>query len=159
MSGNTPAMVPKRGAVIVEMAMVLPIIFLLVAGFLELSRVSMLRHAADTAAYEGARAGVVAGAQSQDAIDAAQALLNATQLRGGEVQVIPTQILESTPSIVVIVKIPVANNTWIPPFFFKNTKVVSSVTLITERPSAIQLSGIDAAASGALGISALGIGL
>lgn len=148
-----------RGAMLVELAVVLPIILLLVAAFLELSRVWMLKQTADSAAYEGARAGIIAGAQPSDARDAAEALLRAARIKRWTIDCHPTEFVESTGVIRLTVNIPVSTNTWVAPMFFKSTRVTSSVALITERPAAVQLSGLNEATGGLLGINALGIGL
>ncbi len=148
-----------RAAVLVELALLLPIVLLLVTAFLELSRISMLKHTADAAAYEGARAGIVAGATPAEARDAAEQLLSASQIKNWTIDIQPAQFNESTSTITLSVKIPIANNTWIPPFFFKKSNAVGGVTLITERPAAVQLSGLSSQQSGGLGISALGLGL
>ncbi len=132
----------RRGAALVEFAIVLPIIFLGLTGMLELSRVLMLQHTADTAAYEGARNAMVAGAKSQDAISMANSLLAANRLKSTTVTVSPTDINEETPTITVTVEIPVAQNSWLPPFWFQPSKIVSEVTLITERPPIVQLTGL-----------------
>ncbi len=52
--------------------MVLPIIMLLFYGMIELSRVLLLQHSVDTAAYEGARCAIVPGAKSDEATACAE---------------------------------------------------------------------------------------
>ncbi len=83
------------------------------------------------------------------------------KLKEWNVAITPTTIDESTAWVRVRVDVPVAANSWISPFFFREHTVSSSVTLVTERPTAVQLSGVDQVTSGngALGINALGIGL
>lgn len=159
MSGRYFRTNDRAGALLVEIAILLPIIFLMVAAFIELSRAWMLKQSADSAAYEGARAAIVAGAVPQDGRAAAEALLKATGIKSWHISIDPTVIEESTPVVTVNVRIPVAGNTWIAPFFLKQVEVTSSVTLITERPAAVQLSGLEGNAGGVLGISALGLGL
>ncbi len=132
----------RQGAALVEFALVLPIIFLGLTGMLELSRVLMLQHTADTAAYEGARNAMVAGAQAQDAISTANSLLAANRLKSTTVTVSPMDINEETPTITVTVQIPVSKNSWLPPFWFQASNVISEVTLITERPPIVQLTGM-----------------
>ena len=55
----------RVGAVAVEFALVLPLLFLCLFGFYELSRASMIRHTTESSAYEGARVGIVPGATDQ----------------------------------------------------------------------------------------------
>lgn len=149
----------RRGAMLVEIAILLPIIFTMIAAFLELSRAWMLKQSADSAAYEGARAAIVAGAVPSDGRVAAETLLKSSGIKTWRVSIDPAVIVEDTNHVTISVTIPVAGNTWISPFFFKNAEVASSVTLITERPAAVQLSGLERNAGGVLGVSALGLGL
>ena len=149
----------RRAAMLVEIAIVLPIIFLMIAAFLELSRAWMLKQTADSAAYEGARAAIVAGAVPEDGRVAAETLLKSSAIKTWRVSIDPLMIVEDTTHVTVSVNIPVAGNTWIAPFFLKSKEVTSSVTLITERPAAVQLSGLENNAGGVLGVSALGLGL
>ncbi len=79
----------RLGATLVEFAITLPIVFLLLFGMIELSRLFMLQHSADTAAYEGARNAIVPGAKPEDAVVAASELLRAAGLRGGQILVEP----------------------------------------------------------------------
>lgn len=149
----------RRGAALVEFALTLPVILLLIAALLEISRVQMLKHSADTAAYEAARSGIVVGAVHADVQNAADALLSTAQLKSWSVSIAPEIFTEHTPAVTVQVDIPVAENSWISPFFFSDTVVSSTVTLITERPPAVQLTGIPQLQNGVLGINTLGIGL
>ncbi len=132
----------RRGAALVEFAFVLPVILVFFFGMVELSRVMLLQHSVDTAAYEGARSAMVPGATSQDAVASAQQLLNAAQLKSASITVDPPLITESTSLITVRIELPIAENAWGTPFWFKKGKVVSQVSLITERPPMIQLTGV-----------------
>lgn len=109
---------------------------------IELSRVLLLQHSVDTAAYEGARCAMVPGAKSQDAIDSATVLLKAANLRSGKVTVEPEVIVEETSLITVRVELPIADNAGITPFWIRSGNVVSEVSLISERPPMIQLTGL-----------------
>lgn len=52
----------RTGALTVEFALILPLLLLCLFAFFEISRASMIRHATEASAYEGARAGIVPGA-------------------------------------------------------------------------------------------------
>lgn len=132
----------KRGAALVEFAMVMPILMMFFYGMIELSRVLLLQHTVDTASYEGARSAIVPGATSQDAIDCASKLLTTGKLKSAKITVDPTLITEDTPVITVLVEVPIRENAWMTPFWFKKGSVKSEVTLITERPPIIQLTGV-----------------
>jgi Flp pilus assembly protein TadG len=132
----------KRGAALVEFAMVMPILMMFFYGMIELSRVLLLQHTVDTASYEGARSAIVPGATSQDAVDCASKLLATSKLKSAKITVEPTVITEDTPVITVLVEVPIRENAWMTPFWFKKGSVKSEVTLITERPPIIQLTGV-----------------
>ncbi len=154
MPGEYSSLRRVRGAVLVELALIIPIVLFLVAAFLELSRVSMLKHSADAAAYEGARMAIIPGAVSEKAREASEAMLQAARIKNARIVVAPTTIEENTPYVTVKVSIPITPNSWISPFFFKSQDITSSVSLITERPAAIQLSGLDGS-NGGLGLARL----
>ena len=139
---HSPSRHRQAGAALVEFAFVLPIILLFFFAMVELSRVMLLQHSVDTAAYEGARNAMVPGATSDDAIASARKLLAAAKLTSPVITVEPTTISESTPLVTVRIELPVAENAWLTPFWFKSGRVVSEVTLITERPPMIQLTGV-----------------
>ena len=132
----------KRGAALVEFAMVMPILMMFFYGMIELSRVLLLQHTVDTASYEGARSAIVPGATSQDAVDCASKLLATGKLKAAKITVTPTVITEDTPVITVLVEVPIRENAWMTPFWFKKGSVKSEVTLITERPPVVQLTGV-----------------
>ena len=51
----------RAGSYTVEMALTLPLLFLLLMGFYDLARANLLRNMAQNAAYEAAREVIVAG--------------------------------------------------------------------------------------------------
>ena len=59
----------RVGAVAVEFALILPLLLLCLFTFYELSRASMIRHTTESAAYEGARVGIVPGATAEQIED------------------------------------------------------------------------------------------
>ncbi len=134
----------RAGAVLVEFALVLPVILFSFACMVEISCVLLLQHTADTAAYEGARSGLIPGATAAHAIDASNSLLSVAGLKKTQVFVTPANIEETTPLITVLVEIPVASNYWISPFLLKDFIVKSEVTLFCERPPVVQLTGVPA---------------
>ena len=132
----------RTGAALVEFAFVLPIILLFFCAIVELSRLMLVQHSVDTAAYEGARNAMVPGATVADAESSARRLLEAARLTGAVIQIEPTTIVEDTPMVSVHIEVPIAQNAWITPFWFKSGTLVSEVSLITERPPMVQLTGV-----------------
>lgn len=133
----------RRGATLVEFGFVLPVITLLFFGVLEVGRTLLLQHSADTAAYEGTRAAIVPGATAEDAIQAAGELLEAARISEYTIEVDPEEIEEGTAVVSVEVSVPIEQNSWVVPTFFSGTSVKSIVTLFSERPPVVKLSGID----------------
>lgn len=148
----------RHGASLVEFAFVLPVILLVFCAILEFSHVSLMRHSAEAAAYEGCRSAIVVGATASDAEDAAEELLRAASIRQWQLSIEPRAIRESTAKVTVTVTIPVAENSWISPFFLRDKVVSRSVSLITERPSNVQLTGLPSQQQ-LLGVNAVGLGL
>lgn len=121
--------------------MVLPLIMTIAFAMIELSRLMLLQHTADTAAYEGARHAMVPGATAAEAALAAQDLIDANGLRDVSIFVTPSEIREDTPLLTVRVEVPVAKNSWIAFFRVGSYEVSSEVTLYCERPAVVRLSG------------------
>ncbi|MBB3210585.1 Flp pilus assembly protein TadG [Rhodopirellula rubra] len=132
----------RQGAALVEFAIVLPVMMLFFTAMIEISRILMLQHTADTAAYEAARSAMVPGATVSEAELEAQILLDAAGLVATQVTVSPSVITEETAFITVRVEVPVEENCWITPDQFTNSAVVSEVTLLTERSPIVRLTGI-----------------
>lgn len=132
----------RKGAALVELSFVLPIIMLLFVGFLEVFRVVMLQHTADTAAYEGARTAIIPGAMQESVIAAARQVVDANDLENVDIKVEPAVIEHSTAIVTVSVSIPIDGNSWISPFFSKGHVISQEVRLLTERPTSVKLTGI-----------------
>ena len=132
----------RSGAVLVEFALVLPVILFTFASLVEVSRVLLLKHTADTAAYEGARSGMVPGATAADASNMAKSLLTVAGLKGATVEITPKVVDDETPMITVAVAIPLSENFWITPMLFKDYTARSEVSLFCERPPVVQLVGV-----------------
>ncbi len=60
-------------------------------------------------------------------------LLRAGHLKSATIKVEPEIITEDTALITVRVELPVKENAWLTPFWFKRGSVVSQVSLLTER--------------------------
>ena len=117
----------------VEFALVCPIFVLLVFGMIEFSRVSIIRHAVDNAAYEGARVGIIPGANVTDVATAAQRHLDAVGLSGATINVTPNPLNDLADDVTVQVIVPVGSNSWGVPEFTTGLNLNASATLGTER--------------------------
>jgi Flp pilus assembly protein TadG len=123
----------RRGVVTVEFAICVPILLLFFFAALEFSRVNMIRQTVENATYEGCRRGIVPGATAANCRTSAQAVLNTISVHGATINVTPAVITQDTPQVTVSVAIPVNNNSWVAPLFFKNKTVSNSMTLRRER--------------------------
>lgn len=123
----------RRGVTTVEFALTVPVfIGLLVASF-EFSRLNVIRHTADNAAYEGARIGMVPGATAAEATNEANRILNIVGTRGASVNVNPAVITPQTQQITVTIDVPLDQNGWITPRFASGRTIRAESTLRAER--------------------------
>ncbi|MCY2983608.1 MAG: pilus assembly protein [Planctomycetota bacterium] len=77
----------RLGALTVEFALVANVLFLVIFGCLELTRLSLIRCLAQDAAYFAARVALVPGATESDAISEAKRVLGSLGTRGIQVQI------------------------------------------------------------------------
>lgn len=124
----------RAGATTVEFAVVIPILILFTFSALEFSRANMLRNSIENAAFEGARRGIVPGANAANAKQAAQDLIDILRIKDSTIVITPSIINQNTEEVTVTVTAPmsVANN-YITPQFFLGKTLTASVTLSCER--------------------------
>ena len=123
----------RRGATIVEFAIVAPVFFLLLLGSFEFSRLNVIRHTADNAAYEAARIAMVPGATAAEAVAEAHRIMNIVRARGTTVTVNPATLSLTTNQITVTVDVPMGQNGWITPRFTGAQTMRAVATLKAER--------------------------
>jgi Flp pilus assembly protein TadG len=123
----------RHGAVVVEMAICLPLLFFFFLTALEFSRVNMIRQTVENAVYEGSRRGVVPGATADDCRNAAQAVLNSVSTNDADIEVAPATLNDNVAEVTVSIEVPVNSNSWVVPFFFQDRVITSSMTLRKER--------------------------
>jgi Flp pilus assembly protein TadG len=123
----------RRGAVAVEFAITVPIFFLFLLAAFEFGWLNVVRHTADNAAYEAARAVVVPGATAAEATAKANSILNVVGARGAKIKITPANITTSTTAVTVAIDIPMSSNGLITPRFTGKTTLHSQSTLRTER--------------------------
>lgn len=124
----------RNGALTIEVALCLPIMVLLLFGCYEITRTSMVLHATQSAAYEGARTGIVPGA-TQDEIEASVAFVLRTMgVQNFDVETIPAVIERDTPQLEVVVRVPVSDTLGLPQLFVEDPTFVGTCTLSREVP-------------------------
>ena len=94
----------------------------------------MVLHATQSAAYEGARTGIVPGA-TQDEIEASVAFVLRTMgVQNFDVETIPAVIERDTPQLEVVVRVPVSDTLGLPQLFVEDPTFVGTCTLSREVP-------------------------
>ena len=124
----------RNGALTVEVALCLPVLILLLFGAYELTRTSMILHATQSAAYEGARVGIVPGATPEKIAAAAGFVLRTMGVSNFEIETVPAVIERDTPQVEVIVRVPVSDNLSLPRLFVEDPTFEGTCTLSRELP-------------------------
>lgn len=122
----------RRGATLVEFALVIPIVFLLFFAAVEFSRVAMIRHTVDNAVYEAARVAIVPGSTALDAQNEARRVLSSVDVNLPSIVVTPSRIERTTPEVSVRVTVPLNANSFVPPQFFAGRSITRELTLRRE---------------------------
>lgn len=118
----------RYGAITVEFAIVVPIIFAMFFGTIEMTRLNFIRHSAANAAYEGARKSIVPGASTQDASAEAMRLMTAVGVANGVTVSVSSTLMTMT----VTVAVPVNQNAWGVAKFSSGMTITQSCTLSLE---------------------------
>lgn len=112
---------PRRaGAYLVEFAVVVPIVFALIFGMIEIGRSYMVTHQLSNAARRGCRVATLAGTNSTQVDQEVQAALAGQRIAGGQTTVYVNDAVAdaSTASagdeVTVVVSVSTANVTWLP---------------------------------------------
>lgn len=123
----------RTGAALVEFAITVPIFLLFILGAFEFGWLNVMRHTADNAAYEAARAAMVPGGSVADATAKANSILNIVKAKGATITITPNPVTTDTKEVTVTVDLPMSKNGLIVPKFTKSTLLHSESTLKTER--------------------------
>jgi Flp pilus assembly protein TadG len=135
MKFNSTAVSNRAGTTTVEFALTFPLLILLLFGAVELSHANMVLNATEAAAYEGARRGIIPGAESSTCINAAQLTLDIAGIRNSSIEVTPSDLLTSdAPTVRVTIDVPYASNTIVAPLFTRDLRIIRSCELTRERP-------------------------
>jgi hypothetical protein len=125
---------PRAGTTSLEFAIVAPVMFFIIFGSLELTRMAMLQHMAQDAAYDAARHAMVSGATVQEAIDKANETLDLFNAAGATVNVNGGHGLQTTDQFITVeITIPMEDNALFLRQFFAGRDIVASISLRRER--------------------------
>ena len=129
----------RRGAAVVEFAVVATVFFVTVSTCMEFARFNMIQHLAEDAAYEAARMCMVQGAVSQEGIDEANRILGSLGVSSVDVTVTPSvegttqsEINDDTTQVRVDISIPMNENAFFVPKFLEGFDIESTTTLTFE---------------------------
>ena len=94
----------------------------------------MMRNLTQNAAYEAARYVITEGSTSQDAIDKANEVLDRLGTEGAKVCVNDGAEIEfDTTQVTVRIEVPMSENSFVLPQLYNDKRIISEVTLNTER--------------------------
>jgi Flp pilus assembly protein TadG len=125
----------RRGAAVVEFAVVAPIFFLMVFGMIEFGRMVMVQQIITNASREGARVAVLDGTTASAVSTQVQNYLTGSAVSGATVTINPTD--PSTAGygapVTVTVSVPFSQVSWLPtPIFITGKTLVSSTVMRRE---------------------------
>lgn len=122
----------RRGAAVVEFAVVAPILFLLIFGMIEFGRMVMVQQVLTNASREGARVGILDGATTSEVTSKVNTYLTAAKITGATVTVTPDPPSNAGAgdSVTVDVKVNFNNVTWLPVPWFLGGKQLEATTVM-----------------------------
>lgn len=126
----------RRGAAVVEFAIVAPVFFLLVFGMIEFGRMVMVQQIITNAAREGARIAVLPSSTTSQVTTAVNNYLTGVSITGATVAVNPNPPSSATYGslVTVTVSIPFTAVSWTPsPFFLRSTTLNANCAMRTEQ--------------------------
>ena len=122
----------RRGVTAIEFAITAPIAFLLFFAAFECCRVAMIRHTADNAVYEGCRTGILPGATVAEVRDQTRDILSTVGINAATITVVPSKIERDTPRVTVEIRVPLDDNSFVPPRFFGGSTLTRRLTMHRE---------------------------
>ena len=128
----------RRGAAVVEFAIVAPVFFLLVFGMIEYGRMVMVQQILTNASREGARAAVLDGATSSGVEEKVLNYLTSCSINGADVDINPPNPASAGygTGITVTVTVPFSQVSWLPtPMFPGNQNMTLTANSVMRRES------------------------
>jgi Flp pilus assembly protein TadG len=127
----------RRGATLVEFAVVAPLLFLFILGMLEFGRMVMVEQFLTNAAREGARRGILEQTTASDVEATVTNYLTGGTITGATVTVSPAQLTEVGfgDPVSVAVSVPYDQASWLPtPWFLSGITLSGNSVMQAERP-------------------------
>ncbi|HEY4759657.1 MAG TPA: TadE/TadG family type IV pilus assembly protein [Thermoguttaceae bacterium] len=125
----------RRGAAVVEFAIVAPIFFALIFGMIEFGRVIMVKQIMTNASREGARLAVLDGSTHAQVETAVQNYLASARISGATVTTIPDEPSTATygQPVTVTVSVNYSQVSWLPITWFMNMSSQLQSTTVMRR--------------------------
>lgn len=122
----------RRGAAVVEFALVIPVMLVFTFGMIELSRMSMVKESLTQASREGARVGVRPTATAAAVRARVAEELEILGLTTAQVTITPDVLSEAMPgdNVRVEVSIPLSDASWVPNYFEFGSSTIQSETVM-----------------------------
>jgi len=125
----------RRGAAVVEFALIAPLMLFFTFGMIEISRMMMVKNAATQATREGARAAVLPYASNQAVLERVQQELGLVSVDSAVIETEPANVATASPgsNILVRVRIDPDSVSWVPTFVsFTIPEIVAESTMRKE---------------------------
>lgn len=122
----------SNGAVAVEFAICVPLLFVLLFGCYEMARANLMKHAAESAAYEGARVGIIPGATQEEVRAATEFVMTSVGVGTFTVDVQNTVSEDEIERVTVDVAVPFNENFRLGTFFIDDPTFRGQCTLKRE---------------------------
>ena len=128
----------RHGLEVLEMATVMPVVMLLIFGFMEMAQMGMSYQLVTNAAFQGCRVAVINGYTQSDVITTAGNILSGGGIKSGNFTLVtnPANVTTSHlgDQVTVTISVPFRQVSWLAPMLLGSTTLKSSATLSSERP-------------------------
>lgn len=131
---QTANSIHRKGAAIVELAVVLPLLLLLLMGTIEACAAMHLQQSIDIASYEAVRTSLLPKSSSTLVRTTAEKFLTNRNTKGATISISPANF-ESAPigtTITVSISAPSDQNLPVSPFFFRGRTIEGSCSMMKE---------------------------
>lgn len=129
---RSPRRQARRGAALIEFAFIAPVFFMMVLGIFEFGRAMMVQALLTSASQQGARAGVLNGAQDADVTAAVNNYLSGAGVSGASTTCTPSPPSSASPGqdVQVSVSIPYTSVSWLPAPAYLKTATLTSKAIV-----------------------------
>jgi Flp pilus assembly protein TadG len=122
----------RRGAAVVEFAIVAPVLLLLIFGMIEYGRLVMVQQVLTNATREGARRAVLDGATTSEVTSVVTDYLSTSRISGAVITVTPNPPSNAAfgEPVTVSVQVSFSEVSWLPTPMFLSGKTMSATTVM-----------------------------